>query len=114
MEMLFAGASFQRVDVIVCCYDMSGASSQPGAGEEECRRIHQEIVPDWLRPAMQRLDQYESTPDHLYLLYALKRGGWLRSVVHNLLKLINFLFIHIDRSRVYFHRLPGRCPELPQ
>ena len=114
MEMLFAGASFQRVDVIVCCYDMSGASSQPGAGEEECRRIHQEIVPDWLRPVMQRLDQYESSPDHLYLLYTLKRGGWLRSVVHNLLKLINFLFIHIDRSRVYFHRLPGRCPELPQ
>lgn len=114
MEMLFAGASFQRVDVIVCCYDMSGASSQPRSGWEESQRIRREIIPDWLRPAMQRLDQFETSRDHLCLLRIQERGGVLRFVTHNLLKLIGFLLFRIDRETVNSHRLPGRCPELPQ
>ena len=113
MEMLFAGATFQRVDTIICSYDMTGVSSQRGAGWEECQRIRREIIPDWLRPVMERLDGYESTPDHIYLLHVRERGGCLRFLVHNLLKLTNLLFFHIDRDRLYSHRLPGQSPELP-
>ena len=113
MEMLFAGATFQRVDAIICSYDMTGISSQPGSGWEDCLRIRQEIIPDWLKPVMERLDAYESTPDHIYLQHIRKRRGLLRFFVHNLLKLINFLFLHINRERLLFHRLPGQSPERP-
>ena len=113
MEMLFAGASFQKVDTVVCCYDMTGVSSQGNSGWEDCLRIRREIVPEWLRPVMQRLDGYESTPDHIHLLHIRQRGGLLRSLVHNLLKMINFLCLHIDRQRLLSHRLPGQSPEVP-
>ncbi len=113
MEMLFAGATFQRVDAIICSYDMTGVSSQSGSGWEDCLRIRQEIIPDWLKPVMERLDAYESTPDHIYLQHIRKRRGLLRFFVHNLLKLINFLFLHINRERLLFHRLPGQSPERP-
>ena len=113
MEMLFAGATFQRVDTIICSYDMTGVSSQRGAGWEECQRIRREIIPDWLRPVMERYDQYENTADHIYLSQIRKQGGLPRFFVHNLLKLINLLFLHIDRRRMYSHRLPGQSPELP-
>ena len=113
MELLFAGATFQRVDTVVCSYDMTGVSSQPKAGLADCLRIRREIIPDWLRPVMQRFNQYENTADHIYLQHALERKGWLRFLLHNLLKLINFLFLHVDRHRLYSHRLPGQSPERP-
>jgi len=112
MEMLFAGATFQRVDAVICCYDMSGVSSQGDAGLEECQRIHREIVPEWLRPVMQRLDLYENSPDHIRLLAIQRRGGPLRFLVHNLLKLINALCLGISKDQVYMHRLPGQSPEI--
>ena len=114
MEMLFAGATFQKVDIIVCNYDMTGISSQDKAGWEECQRIRREIVPEWLRPTMQRLSLYETSRDHLCLLLIQKRGGLLRFITHNLLKLIGFLFFNINKDMVNFHRIPGRCPENPQ
>jgi hypothetical protein len=114
MEMFFAGATFYRVDVVVCCYDMTGISSEGKAGLEECQRIRREIIPSWLSPAMQRLGQFETSPDHVCLLNVRKRGGLLRFFVHNLLKLINALFFHVDKTLVYSHRLPGLSPELPQ
>lgn len=111
MEMFFAGATFHRVDVVICCYDMTGISSKGKAGREECLRIRREIIPSWIANAMQRLGQYESSPDHIYLLYAKRHGGLLYFFVHNLLKLINLLFFHIDKTHVYSHRLPGQSPE---
>lgn len=112
MEMLFAGATFQRVDTVICCYDMSGVSSQNDAGLKECQRIHREIVPEWLRPVMQRLDLYENSPDHIRLLAIQQRGGLLRFLAHNLLKLTNALFLGISKDQVYMHRLPGQSPEI--
>ena len=114
MEMLFSGATFQKIDTIVCCYDMTGVSSQGEAGNDECQRIRCEIIPEWLRPAMQRLNQFEISRDHLCLLHIQKRGGLLRFVTHNWLKLIGFLFFNIDRDMVNSHHIPGRCPEIPQ
>ena len=114
MEMFFAGASFQRVDTVVCCYDMSGVSSQGNAGWEECLRIRREIIPEWLSPVMQRLEQYENSLDHMCLLSIQKRGGFLRFLVHNLLKLINAIFFRISKARLYSHRLPGQSPECPE
>lgn len=114
MEMFFAGATFQRVDVIICSYDMTGVSSRAGSGWEESQRIRREIIPEWLKPVMQRLNLFETSRDHLCLLRIQERGGVLRFVVHNLLKLIGFLLFRIDRETVNSHRLPGRCPELPQ
>ena len=114
MEMLFSGATFQKVDTVVCSYDMTGISSQGDAGNDECQRIRREIVPEWLRPAMQRLDQFETSRDHLCLLHIQKRGGLLRFFTHNFLKLVGSLFFHINRDMVYSHRIPGRCPEIPE
>ena len=110
MEMFFAGATFQRVDTIVCCYDMTGISNQSKAGWEGCKRIRREIIPQWMRLTMQRLDQFESSPDHICLSSIKKRGGFLWLVVHNLLKLVNALLFHIDKTTVYSHSLPGRTP----
>ena len=114
MEMLFAGATFQQVDVIVCYYDTTGASSQSNAGWEECQRIRREIIPAWLRPAMQRLDMYETSRDYLCIFRIRERGGMLRFFVHNLLKLIGSIFFRIDKETIYSHRIPGRCLELPE
>lgn len=114
MELFFAGASFHRVDTVVCCYDMTGISNQKKAGWDECKRIRREIIPTWLQPVMQRLDMYETSRDHLCLLYIQKHRGPLRFIIHNLLKLIGFLFFHIDRKMVRSHHIPGRCPQLPQ
>jgi len=114
MELLFAGATFQKVEAIVCNYDMTGISSQEKAGNEECQRIRREIVPEWLRPVMLRLNMFETSRDHLCLLHIQKRGGLLRFVTHNMLKLIGFVFFNIDRDMVNSHHIPGRCPELPQ
>ena len=110
MEMLFAGAVFQRVDVVICCYDMTGASSRKGAGWDECLRIRREIIPTWLSLTMNRLDQFESSRDHMCLSMIRERGGFLRFFFHNLLKLTNSLFFHIKRVTIYAHDLPGRSP----
>ena len=110
MEMLFAGASFQKVDTVVCCYDMTGISSRGKAGWEESQRIRREIIPDWMTITIQRLEQYDNSFDHICLLHIQKRGGALRWVVHNLLKLINVLFFRIRKSRLYSRSLPGQTP----
>lgn len=110
MELLFAGATFHRVDTIVCCYDMTGVSSMDNAGWEECLRIRREIVPTWMTLTMRRLEQFENSRDNMCLLLIQKRGGIFRFIIHNLLKFANALYFHINETRLYSHSLPGQTP----
>lgn len=110
MEMLFAGATFQRVDTTVCCYDMTGISNQTKAGWEECKRIRLEIIPSWMKLTMQRLEQYENSPDQVYLHLIQQKGGLLRFAFHNILKLVNAIFFRVHKKTIYSHNLPGQTP----
>lgn len=112
MELLFAGASFQHINTIVCCYDMTGVSSQSNAGWEECLRIRKEIVPSWMTLTIQRLEHYEHSLDHMRLELLLQKNNIFTKVFVRILKWLDKRSLHLDEKTMYQHNFPGQTPEV--